>query len=105
MWTAKQGEGMVDLLDKMSPTTAHHKFYIGFRYAHPLTEDAIDQMEMWVWSNGRVQSARDASQELCNIVGVVKWQGPMCKGCDHSVKVVGVVRVQCVRGVVIVYKW
>ena len=22
-----------------------HKFYVGFRYAHPLTEDAIDQME------------------------------------------------------------
>ena len=51
MWTAKQGEGMVDLLDKMSPTTAPHKFYIGFRYAHPLTEDAIDQMEWWVWSS------------------------------------------------------
>ena len=21
-----------------------HKFYIGFRYAHPLTEDAIEEM-------------------------------------------------------------
>ena len=45
MWTTKQGEGMVQLLDKMNPATAPHKFYIGFRYAHPLTEDAIDQME------------------------------------------------------------
>ena len=51
MWTTKQGEGMVQLLDKMNPATAPHKFYIGFRYAHPLTEDAIDQMERWVWSN------------------------------------------------------
>ncbi len=23
---------------------APHKFYIGFRYAHPLTEDAIEEM-------------------------------------------------------------
>lgn len=45
MWTEKQGQGMVDLLDQMSPQTAPHKFYVGFRYAHPLTEDAIDQME------------------------------------------------------------
>ncbi|XP_065885930.1 ferrochelatase, mitochondrial-like [Dysidea avara] len=45
MWTEKQGQGMVDLLDKMSPETAPHKFYVGFRYAHPLTEDSLDQME------------------------------------------------------------
>jgi ferrochelatase len=44
MWTDKQGEGMVQLLDKLSPSTGPHKHYIGFRYAHPLTEDAIDQM-------------------------------------------------------------
>jgi len=43
---------MVDLLDKMSPTNAPHK--LGFRYAHPLTEDAIDQMERWVWSESGV---------------------------------------------------
>uniref|UniRef100_A0A672GAM5 Ferrochelatase n=1 Tax=Salarias fasciatus TaxID=181472 RepID=A0A672GAM5_SALFA len=34
-WTAMQGEGMVKLLDEMSPETAPHKFYIGFRYFHP----------------------------------------------------------------------
>ncbi|CAD5115478.1 DgyrCDS4447 [Dimorphilus gyrociliatus] len=44
-WTSLQGEGMVELLDKLSPETAPHKFYIGFRYVNPLTEDAIDQME------------------------------------------------------------
>ncbi|KAM9338686.1 ferrochelatase, mitochondrial isoform 3-T3 [Symphorus nematophorus] len=44
-WTSMQGEGMVKLLDEMSPETAPHKFYIGFRYVQPLTEDAIEEME------------------------------------------------------------
>ncbi|XP_051536942.1 ferrochelatase, mitochondrial isoform X1 [Myxocyprinus asiaticus] len=44
-WTTMQGEGMVKLLDEICPETAPHKFYIGFRYVHPLTEDAIEQME------------------------------------------------------------
>uniref|UniRef100_A0A9J7WZI6 Ferrochelatase, mitochondrial n=1 Tax=Cyprinus carpio carpio TaxID=630221 RepID=A0A9J7WZI6_CYPCA len=44
-WTSMQGEGMVKLLDEMCPETAPHKFYIGFRYVHPLTEEAIEQME------------------------------------------------------------
>ncbi|GFR94006.1 ferrochelatase [Elysia marginata] len=43
-WTQLQGQGMVDILDKISPMSAPHKFYIGFRYAHPLTEDTIEQM-------------------------------------------------------------
>uniref|UniRef100_A0A1A8HGL4 Ferrochelatase n=1 Tax=Nothobranchius korthausae TaxID=1143690 RepID=A0A1A8HGL4_9TELE len=44
-WTSMQGEGMVKLLDDMSPDTAPHKFYIGFRYVNPLTEEAIEEME------------------------------------------------------------
>lgn len=44
-WTAHQGEGMVKLLDELSPATAPHKYYIGFRYVHPLTEAAIEEME------------------------------------------------------------
>ena len=48
MWTEKQGQGMVEILDKISPETAPHKFYIGFRYADPLTEDALDQMERYI---------------------------------------------------------
>lgn len=28
-----------------SVSSAPHKFYIGFRYVHPLTEDAIKEME------------------------------------------------------------
>lgn len=43
-WTELQGRGMVDILDKVSPESAPHKFYMGFRYAHPLTEDTIQQM-------------------------------------------------------------
>ncbi|KAK2818834.1 hypothetical protein Q5P01_024395 [Channa striata] len=31
--------------NEMSPETAPHKFYIGFRYVHPLTEEAIEEME------------------------------------------------------------
>lgn len=45
MWTRKQAEGMVKLLDELSPHTAPHKYYIGFRYVHPLTEEAIQEME------------------------------------------------------------
>ncbi|XP_072272621.1 ferrochelatase, mitochondrial isoform X2 [Pyxicephalus adspersus] len=44
-WTDHQGEGMVKLLDELSPATAPHKYYIGFRYVHPLTEAAIEEME------------------------------------------------------------
>ncbi|XP_065063801.1 ferrochelatase, mitochondrial-like isoform X2 [Rhopilema esculentum] len=44
-WTHIQGEGMVKILDQISPGTAPHKYYIGFRYVDPLTEDAVDAME------------------------------------------------------------
>ena len=44
-WTALQGDKMVELLDEMNPESAPHKYYIGFRYAAPLTETAISQIE------------------------------------------------------------
>ncbi len=44
-WTEKQGTLLTQLLDKMSPNSGPHKFYLGFRYANPLTEDAINAME------------------------------------------------------------
>ncbi|XP_052819889.1 ferrochelatase, mitochondrial-like isoform X2 [Mya arenaria] len=44
-WTHLQGQGMVEILDRISPETAPHKHYIGFRYVNPLTEDALEQME------------------------------------------------------------
>ena len=43
-WTQRQGTGMVQWLDTLSPETAPHKFYIGFRYAEPLAETALLQM-------------------------------------------------------------
>lgn len=36
---------MVKILDKISPATKPHKYYIGFRYVDPLVEDAVEQME------------------------------------------------------------
>lgn len=44
-WTEIQGQEMVKLLDRMSPETAPHKFYIAFRYAPPLTEEAVLAMK------------------------------------------------------------
>jgi len=44
-WTELQGLGMEQLLDRLSPETAPHKHYIAFRYANPLTEEALLQMK------------------------------------------------------------
>lgn len=40
-----KGNEMCKLLDKLSPETAPHKAYTGFRYANPLTEEALDTIE------------------------------------------------------------
>jgi len=44
-WTTKQGNLMCQILDKISPETAPHKSYVGFRYANPLTEETLEIME------------------------------------------------------------
>ena len=44
-WTRKQGEGIEKLLDEMCPDTAPHKTYTMFRYARPLTEETLRQMD------------------------------------------------------------
>jgi len=44
-WTQVQGQGMVDRLDRLSPETAPHRFYVAFRYVHPFSEDALRQMK------------------------------------------------------------
>ena len=44
-WTETQGKAMVQMLDEISPISAPHKFYIGFRYVDPLVEDSIVEME------------------------------------------------------------
>ncbi len=44
-WTNVQGQGMVERLDRLSPETAPHKFYVAFRYIDPLSEDALRRMK------------------------------------------------------------
>jgi protoporphyrin/coproporphyrin ferrochelatase len=44
-WTTEQGRGMVERLDRISPETAPHRFYIAFRYSRPTSEDALRQMK------------------------------------------------------------
>ncbi|XP_017479292.1 PREDICTED: ferrochelatase, mitochondrial [Rhagoletis zephyria] len=44
-WTDVQGELMCKELDRISPETAPHKHYVGFRYVNPLTEDTLVQIE------------------------------------------------------------
>ena len=43
-WTEAQGRGMCERLDKMSPSTAPHRFYIAFRYTQPFSDDALRAM-------------------------------------------------------------
>jgi ferrochelatase len=44
-WTEIQGQGMVERLDRPSPETAPHRFYVAFRYVPPFSEDALNQMK------------------------------------------------------------
>ncbi len=44
-WTKLQGELMCQQLDKVSPETAPHKSYVGFRYVTPFAEEALKQIE------------------------------------------------------------
>lgn len=46
-WTELQGELMCQELDRISPETAPHKHYVGFRYVNPLTEDTLERIEKW----------------------------------------------------------
>lgn len=43
-WTRKQGEKLIHLLNTKRPESAPHAFYVGFRYAEPLLDEALDQM-------------------------------------------------------------
>jgi protoporphyrin/coproporphyrin ferrochelatase len=42
--TRAQGEGMVARLDRLSPETAPHGYYVAFRYVQPRSEDALRAM-------------------------------------------------------------
>jgi ferrochelatase len=43
-WTNLQGQAMCDRLDRLSPATAPHRFYVAFRYVKPFSDDALRQM-------------------------------------------------------------
>jgi ferrochelatase len=43
-YTEAQGRGMVERLDRISPETAPHQFYVAFRYAKPKSEAALRAM-------------------------------------------------------------
>jgi protoporphyrin/coproporphyrin ferrochelatase len=43
-YTRAQGRGMVERLDRLSPETAPHRFYVAFRYAKPKSEEALRAM-------------------------------------------------------------
>lgn len=44
-WTTLQGKLMCEKLDQVSPQTAPHKSYVGFRYVTPFTEDTLGKIE------------------------------------------------------------
>nr|CAD7460968.1 unnamed protein product [Timema tahoe] len=44
-WTKRQGELLCEKLDFLSPETAPHKYYVAFRYANPLTDVTLEEME------------------------------------------------------------
>ena len=44
-YTEAQGRGMVERLDRLSPETAPHQFYVAFRYVRPKSEDALRAMQ------------------------------------------------------------
>ncbi|MGH7629791.1 MAG: ferrochelatase [Gemmatimonadales bacterium] len=43
--TEAQGRGMIERLDRLSPETAPHSFYVAFRYIQPRSEDALRAMQ------------------------------------------------------------
>jgi ferrochelatase len=43
-YTEAQGRGMVARLDRLSPATAPHRFYVAFRYTRPSSEEALRRM-------------------------------------------------------------
>ncbi|KAJ2387500.1 hypothetical protein GGI23_006261 [Coemansia sp. RSA 2559] len=43
-WTRIQGEGMVGILDRTSPKTGPHSYYVGFRYTEPSISEALVSM-------------------------------------------------------------
>lgn len=53
-WTEKQGSLIVEKLNQLSPSTGPHKYYVGFRYAEPLLEDTLEEIQRLVLVRQRV---------------------------------------------------
>ncbi|VDM23933.1 unnamed protein product [Hydatigera taeniaeformis] len=66
-WATCQGKGLIRALDNISPETGPHKYYLGMRYVHPLTEEAINDIE----ADGveRVVAFSQFPQYSCNTSG------------------------------------
>ncbi|KAF0988397.1 hypothetical protein HZS_5951, partial [Henneguya salminicola] len=43
-WTHIQGKNMCIKLNRISPSTAPHKYYIGFRYVSPFIDESLDNV-------------------------------------------------------------
>ncbi|KAJ2556602.1 hypothetical protein EV175_001897 [Coemansia sp. RSA 1933] len=43
-WTRIQGKGMVEILNRTSPETGPHSYYVGFRYTEPSIYEALERM-------------------------------------------------------------
>jgi hypothetical protein len=54
-WTQLQGELMCRQLDEQSPATAPHKAYPAFRYARPLTEEALQVHFLYIFTGLRIR--------------------------------------------------
>jgi protoporphyrin/coproporphyrin ferrochelatase len=84
-YTEAQGRGMVARLDRISPETAPHKFYVAFRYTHPSTDDALRAMQ----ADGveRAVAFTQYPQFSCSTTGSSLnelWRGAARTGLRHS---------------------
>lgn len=73
----------------VSVSSAPHKFYIGFRYVHPLTEEAIEEME----KDGveRAVAFTQYPQYSCSTTGDVKYPQyahVVHRGCPQAINTV-----------------
>lgn len=46
-WSRKQGSALVQLLNERRKESSPHHYYVGFRYAPPLLESALEQMKRY----------------------------------------------------------
>ena len=84
-YTEAQGRGMVARLDRISPETAPHKFYVAFRYTYPRSDDALRAMQ----ADGveRAVAFTQYPQFSCSTTGSSLnelWRSATRTGLSHS---------------------